>query len=567
MIDRLDGEAAVLQVITTLAGRFLKRPHNPWCLWLERSGAVPGTASARGMRDLARARTVVHELAHDVRAGANLSLVPEVVRVYEADDGSLVEQRGCLALGLRMDLAQLYAPRGPLHTDLEHAPAGVHIPLHVGHWKRARSFALEHLEGACFAPTLVIQRGWHLDLFFLLERAVEVTRETQAALAELTRSLSGLVLGSRAMRLGHPIPLTGLIDTERRAGCPTRLVVARLDRRLSLSALRAAASGLRQLQVQLASIPSSGGGGSLSPAMSLGTLPPNWTLEDWNLADRHKQLIAAGSDHAGAMLFTALPEIVAECARRRHGWLDVEALIDDPRFGLVSALHFRGTTRRGLKLAFARAVAEIDARYPPRLPFGVRYLVPIEPSQPGERRRYVLAGRPGDGQFRVEVPWDLLASPVRMRRALEAEFEALLAPIPPKTWEVMLQVGLTDPRCRRLPSARQSKSLSDRIATFVRRAEPYLPPIEGLTSSDPSGWPLIREGVAVFPRGVLLAHLANEGGGQRIVGRKELTEAIAALGGGPRGVMHFAGSGKIRVWFCPMKYSTADSRRTSTRDV
>jgi hypothetical protein len=60
---------------------------------------------------------------------------------------------------------------------------------------------------------------------------------------------------------------------------------------------------------------------------------------------------------------------------------------------------------------------------------------------------------------------------------------------------------------------------------------------------------VIREGVVIYPRRSLEAWLEAA---QVPYRRKELTQAIESLGGGPRGVMHFPGAGKIRVWFAPI---------------
>ena len=116
------------------------------------------------------------------------------------------------------------------------------------------------------------------------------------------------------------------------------------------------------------------------------TLGPGWSIADWALGARERQVVVTASGHDGVMGISDVVGILRTAAERGHGWRDVEALLHAPRYKLGVLREASGRAELGLKRAFRQALTQRDPRYPTRLPWGMR-VARIEGAQPGEHRR------------------------------------------------------------------------------------------------------------------------------------------------------------------------------------
>ncbi|MDA1193920.1 MAG: hypothetical protein O2894_01935 [Planctomycetota bacterium] len=479
------------------------------------------------------------------------------------DNGDVPTEQALLGFVFLLDLRSLYRRGGPLHDDLTAGDVGEDDRLRLSpqHWHRARRFADEHLRNGLFRPTAVLEHGWDWMTIFAFKRARVLTEGSKPFLLNAQRIVAQFLHAAQSYAWDARIMIEDLFLEERtRKREPMRLHL--FNPKLRLDPTRSLEEGSRLLDelAKHGGMPAPARSAPVPPEMGLLTLAPDWTIGDWALGARLRQILASGIDEGGVLSYREVVRVVEAAAERGHGWRDIEKLLADPRYSLHSLLAAGGRTILGMEHVFRRALARRDRRYPTRLAWGLR-VAPVTGYHPGEIRRYRLSVKRAGQWVHRDVPWDALSSAVKCRRTVAAMLERVLEPVTQRVWDAVLGLTMADPRCLRPIEAGGSKpprALTACIEDFLQAARPYVPPCEGLSSTDPAGWPLIRDGVVLFPRAVLEAFFAGKAT-VGAIGRKELTRAIESLGGGERGVCYFAGSGRIRVWFCPLP---APSRAT-----
>jgi hypothetical protein len=551
------GAAALERLLTVVGKGAIGSTPGEWGVGFDISR---GSGSGRrGLRVLTpdKLRDVAEATMADARPqGASLLLGPFVSReVRDLVTGRPRDERAVKAVLLRLELVELFAEGGPL-ARATLPPAGDQR-LGAPEWRQARSFALKHVEHCCFPPTLVLEDGWEWTLVYRLERGLIECPGAHAQLQRMGLQLAKFLHASRPLPPLAKLDVTRLVRASRPGGHLASILVC--DERRTYDPSRVIALAERLLAAIAESNPPyiRGETRPLPPAMALRTLAPTWDLTDLRLDEIHRRAIGFEPE---AIMATPrlLLEIVTDLARRGHGWLDVEQLLGDPRYVVHSALCGRETS--SLKHRFREALVTRDARYPALLPFGIHRIERTPEREMGEGDRFVLVVRGAGLDQRVEVGWDTLVSAPATARAIGKVLQRVLPPPAPRVWSAVLAQGLADPRVTAAVPAepgRATLALTDRIRRFLAQDSGHH---DGPRHSrDPAGWPVLRDGVLVFPRPVLEHYLAQDGVRPR---RSELTRALESMGGFSRGAMHFPGSGKIRVWCCSPPANAHPLRRT-----
>lgn len=550
------GPTAAVRLLSALIRPHRVEPSNPWTLYVR--SALPGSSSSRGFR-FHGCETEFAALAAFLQAsaaaGERVSFSPVLERDGATNQrGETPTERLLLAFVFELDLVELLRRGGSLYDDLGpgELDARGEPRLSLALWNKARAFSDVHLRNGVFQPTAVVEHGWRWLVVFALEHPAPLSAKTRAGLTEAQGMMRRLLYSAQLYASSARIDLQDLLLVGRERPSPMSLRWVHPKTRCDPE--RVLKVGGRLLQA-LGSHEAAALRGDLRPAlpaMGLLTLPPDWTLEDWALCTRHRQILATGLDEDGGRRVGELGRMIEVAAKRGHGWRDVEQLLSEPRYAQHVLPAGASQTMLALKRMFRRALSRRDLNYPTRLPWGIR-MARIEGQHPGELRRYRLYAKSQSRWVHRDVTWAVLSSEPQLRRAVGGMLEAVLQPVAQKVWSATLALAVKDPRCMRTiggDGQPAPKPLTAWIVDFLRTAKPYRPPGEALSSQDPSGWPLIKDGVVVFPRRALVSFLEGSTGAGE-VGRTELTRALESLGGGRLGVLYFAGSGRIRVWFCP----------------
>ena len=157
----------------------------------------------------------------------------------------------------------------------------------------------------------------------------------------------------------------------------------------------------------------------------------------------------------------------------------------------------------------------------------------------------------------------------RFRAALSGRLGRPVYAVPPKTWEASLAAAFEDgtvfagragPEVGEAPAP----SIEDRVLEFAAGARPEFP---GDDEGEKDPWPVLRDGLVLFPLRVLLGWLAR-----RIEGPApalgEITRAVRNSAGGPYGVVRLC-SRRVRVWSLPWRGGTpaGDARHAASAEV
>ena len=540
----LRGEAALLLLVDVLIGPAARRKDNSWLLRLRIRPPSQGTETSLGIRSwTGDVERVLTEVLEGAEAGANISA--DTLREREVPEGwdnRTRDEQAVGALTATMDLRELYATGGRLFEDVRDLPKSVHgtIRLDVGHYRRARSFALEHLRHALFPPALVLERGWVWTLVFPLRRPIFLCPQTSELSWRAAEALARSIFCASPDAVGGVLDVTDLL-VERAVRVPLRLLPIAPGLRHDAEQVIKRDMGLRRELELLYPAAKPAPQGPPPPAMSLPTLPPAWDFTDLALTPTERQVLAGQPNARGLWRMDGLVGLVEELARRGHGWPDVERLLDDPRCGVSTLLRVRQGSQRGLKQRFRKALVDRDLRDPPRLPWGIKTVTRLSGGEPDEPVRYVVRGRNAAQTYTLEVPWDVLRSAAKLKNAVSRHLEAPAPPLSQRVWDAVLGLVLHDPRVfRRRRSARKDTPppLSHGIQAFLRRGGPYFSESAGLDPSVEDGWPIVRDGAAEFPLGVLLRVLRRERP-EAEISRAEVAQAVRSLGGGPRGHAEF----------------------------
>ena len=553
----LSGQAALRLLVDTLIGPAARRKDNSWLLRLRIRAPSQGTETSLGVRSWTRdVERVLTEVLEGAAAGAGISA--DTLREREVPEGwdnRTRDEQAVGALTATMDLREHYATGGRLFEDVRDLPKSAHgtIRLDVGHYRRARSFALEHLRHALFPPALVLERGWLWTLVFALRRPIFLCPQTRELRWQAAEALARSIFCASPDAVGGVLDVTDLL-VERAGRVPLRLLPIAPGLRHDAEQVIKRDMGLRRELELLHPAAKPARQGPPPPAMSLPTLPPAWDFTDLALTPTERQFLAGQPNARGLWRMDGLVGLVEELARRGHGWPDVERLLDDPRCGVATLVRARQDSLRGLKRRFRAALADRDLRDRPRLPWGIQTVTRIGGGEPDEAVRFEVGGRNASQPFSLEIPWDVLRSATKLKNALSRRLEAPLPPLGQRVWDAVLSLAQRDPRVfrrRKAGSRTGSAPLSHAILAFLRRSKPYLPEATAFHREAEEGWPVVRDGVGEFPLQVLVRTLRRERPSARI-SRGEVAQAVRSLGGGPRGVRYFGPGRRIRVWFCPL---------------
>lgn len=498
----------------------------------------------------------VEDVLRDVRAGARLSLDSRLLPRGAGPDEPRGEQCAQTAVTLTVPLAPWLArpPTSPVTGEGGRS----RIPPSRAAVEEARGRLLRFLGSAAYPPTRVLDHGDHMLLVYAFRSPLITDSRTGQQLWELAAALAAFVPSASARQTTHFEDLAGLFDEAPAASVRCRVLRLRRARVWDPVELHGAACGLLNLIRGANPPPSPNRRGPPPAAMALRTLPPAWHLDDLAVpAALRNALAAEATSGIGPWTAQTLRELVEAMAERGHGWLDVDAVLADPRWCLGGLLELRTTTPLGLKRLFRAALPSRQACFPTRLPYGLTRIERLPEGHPGERRRYRLRGRNGGQPFSVVVDWDTLMSPRATARAVERVLEVVVPWVPATAWRTVLAQALDDPRVTvtvHKGLRPGDEPLTAHITRFLAKARALEETPEDvwttISSRSPSGWPMVRAGVVVFPRPVLEDYLRALGIRFR---RSELTRALESLGGGPRGVECFPGIRRIRTWFCPIQ--------------
>lgn len=188
----------------------------------------------------------------------------------------------------------------------------------------------------------------------------------------------------------------------------------------------------------------------------------------------------------------------------------------------------------------------------PRLPHGIQRVFEIPGADPSDLRRFIVRCGPHRSPVEVEVSFDVLVTASRFRLALGNRLAKLPYAVPSAVWHEAVQLALRDPRivgCLK-PGARASKPLSALVAEYTATATDWVPP--RVDRKEPLAWPVLRDGLFVFPLSHLQKFVAARILGTR-VGRDAVAAAIRAAGGDTHGPMRF-GRQLVRCWQLPYSF-------------
>jgi len=402
------GISAATHVLSSLCKTMPRDSKRPWHAPVDSRAAAAGGGSIHlyrgGEGSEERLRTFLQQASAQE---ARILLSPLIEHDLPVNErGETPTGTALLGFFFQLELAGLYRAGGPLHDELSLGAVDENGEprLTAAHWQPARTFMGKHLRHGLFRPTIVLEQGWIWHVVFAFPKAWLLTDDTRRFLYEVRHLVGKFLYASHPYAFDAAIRIDDLIGDGHASRGPMRLLW--IDPRARHGPRRMDTVGRRLLKERTkhAEVSAISVSGPAPPEMGLLTLPPDWTLKDWALGLRHKQILTAGLDQSGAMGYPSVGRIVEAAARRGHGWLDAERLLADPRYTLNSMLAAGSSTSLGLKRAFRKALATRDHHFRTRLPWGIRIEL-IPGHHPGEPRRYRLHVRNEERWLYRDVPW------------------------------------------------------------------------------------------------------------------------------------------------------------------
>ena len=462
----------------------------------------------------------------------------------------------CAVGGFVLDVpfAALFEETGPLAALRVRSGGSAEDPRRLApeEWKEALRFTKEHLARSRFPPTAAVAYTRGVHAYYGLTRALILSPQVREELGQAARQVSQLLHGARPMAMDEVLPLPLTITRNGKRIVLATLLEAHPQRRYDLDALlQDSQDPARHLVV-----PSrTGQRQEQPPIMEARTLPEGWGIQDVDLPPEMIQVLTTGRVGVEVVDTRWVAEVVRTMAVRRYGWFDAELLLKDPRFELARLANFVGYAARGLRRVFRGALDHVAAALPPRLPYGIEKIVRLvdEDAVDGSVKRYQVKGGGPGRPFALEVTFRTLMSPGLFRTALGQRLELVPYRVSRRVWDALMGAALADPRIstegsREAPDA--PRSLEDWILEYASGASPSESFIARSGSEASNPWPLLKDGLAVFPLRDLTAWLARRVAGEPRALR-EVTTAIRALGGDDFGSVRLGRGVRRRCWFVP----------------